>query len=115
MLMTKSFANRDNIVFFIEQLFNYFIMSILTEIIGYIAAAFGTALMLPQVYKSYRTKRVNDISFVMLIVYILNCTSWEIYGILINSKPVIICNFLALIIGIFQMVLKLKLQNKNKL
>jgi MtN3 and saliva related transmembrane protein len=88
-------------------------MPVFTEIIGYIAAVFGTALMLPQVYKSYKTKRVNDISISMLIVYILNCTSWEIYGILIHSMPVIICNLLALIIGIFQMVLKLKLQNKN--
>jgi MtN3 and saliva related transmembrane protein len=88
-------------------------MSIFTEIIGYIAAVFGTILMLPQVFKSYKTKRVEDISFVMLVVYILNCSFWEVYGILIHSMPVIICNVLALIIGIFQMILKLKFRKEN--
>jgi MtN3 and saliva related transmembrane protein len=88
-------------------------MHVFTEIIGYVAAVFGTVLMLPQAYKSYKTKRVNDISINMLIIYILNCSTWEIYGILIHSMPIIICNALALVIGIFQMVLKLKLQNKN--
>ena len=88
-------------------------MSIITEIVGYIAAVFGTALMLPQVYKSYKTKRVNDISIVMLIVYIINCSLWEIYGILIHSKPVIVCNVLALIIGILQTYLKFKFQKES--
>jgi MtN3 and saliva related transmembrane protein len=84
-----------------------------TDIIGYLAAVFGTILMLPQVYKSIKTKRVNDISFSMLIVYIINCSLWEVYGFLINSKPVIICNILALIIGLIQLLLKYKYQNKQ--
>jgi MtN3 and saliva related transmembrane protein len=88
-------------------------MALFTEIIGYIAAVFGTILMLPQVFKSYKTKRVDDISTSMLVVYIINCSFWEIYGILIHSNPVIICNILALFIGIFQMILKVKFQNKN--
>ncbi len=87
-------------------------MGFFTEIIGYLAAVFGTALMMPQLYKSFKTKRVDDISMVMLIVYLINCSLWETYGILIKSNPVIICNFLALIIGSIQVYAKKKFQSR---
>jgi MtN3 and saliva related transmembrane protein len=80
----------------------------LTSIIGYLAALVGTALMLPQVYKSFKTKKVDDISTVMILLYILNNILWEAYGLLIHSFPVILCNLLTIIIGAYQLVLKLK-------
>lgn len=86
---------------------------LLTEVIGYIAAVFGTILMLPQVYKSYKTKRVGDISKSMIVVYIINCSLWETYGLLIHSNPVILCNIFALIIGFVQLVFKLKYSKLN--
>ena len=82
------------------------------EGIGYLAAVFGTALMVPQVYKSLKTKRVDDISMVMLVVYIINCTLWEIYGFMLGSMPMILCNLIAGLIGIFQTWLKLKYKTK---
>jgi len=87
-------------------------MEFFTEIVGYLAAVFGTALMMPQLYKSFKTKRVDDISMVMLVVYLINCSLWESYGLLIKSNPVIICNFLALIIGSIQIYAKKKFQTK---
>lgn len=83
-------------------------MNILTQIIGFLAAAVGTSLMLPQVIKTVKTKKVNDLSLTMLVFYFLNCLLWLAYGILILAWPVIVCNFVALIISIFQLVLKFK-------
>ncbi len=83
-------------------------MPIITEIIGFAAAAVGTSLMLPQVIKTFKTKAVRDISLGMVLMYFLNCLLWLIYGILILAWPVIVCNFLALIISIVQLVLKQK-------
>lgn len=80
----------------------------LTDIIGYLAAVFGTILMLPQVFKTIKTKRVDDISMTMLIVYIINCSLWEAYGLMIGAMPVILCNILAGGIGILQIILKQK-------
>jgi uncharacterized protein with PQ loop repeat len=80
----------------------------IVDIFGYAAAFFGTILMLPQTYKSYKTKRVNDISMSMLVVYIINCSLWEVYGWLISANPVIICNAIALVIGTIQIFIKLK-------
>lgn len=83
-----------------------------TEIIGYVAAFFGTILMLPQTYKSYKTKQVNDISMAMLVVYIINCSLWEVYGVLIHSRPIMVCNIIALCIGIVQLVIKIQYSKK---
>lgn len=84
-------------------------MSVLiTELVGYSAAVIGTSLMLPQVIKSLKTKRVEDLSFTMLILYFLNCVLWSIYGILISAMPVIICNLIALCISIAQILIKIK-------
>lgn len=80
----------------------------MTETIGYLAAIIGTSLMLPQVIKSVRTKRVHDLSWLMLILYFTNCLLWGIYGYLISAMPIIICNAIALLISIVQLGLKLK-------
>jgi MtN3 and saliva related transmembrane protein len=87
-------------------------MDWIQEGIGYLAAVFGTALMMPQVYKSIKTKRVDDISMVMLIVYFFNCSLWEIYGLMLGSMPMILCNLIAGCIGILQIILKLKYKTK---
>lgn len=83
-------------------------MNIVTEIIGYAAATVGTCLMLPQVIKTIRTKKVEDISFFMALLYFVNCLLWLTYGVLLRAWPLIVCNFVALIISIIQLVLKLK-------
>ena len=89
-------------------------MSAITQIIGFSAAAVGTSLMLPQVIKSIRTKKVEDVSLLMLFFYFINCTLWLTYGMLIQDWPIIVCNFIAIIISIIQIFLKFKYkENKN--
>jgi len=77
------------------------------EIIGYIAAFFGTILMLPQAYKTYQTKHVKDISLVMLFIYIVNCILWGIYGAYLSSVPMLLCNGIALVIGLLLITMKI--------
>ena len=83
-------------------------INIITELIGYAAAVVGIALMLPQVIKSIRTERVEDLSWWMLRLYFLNCALWLTYGIMISAMPVAVCNFIALIISVIQLSLKKK-------
>ena len=83
-------------------------MELLTQIVWFSAAAIWTSLMLPQVIKSIKTKKIDDLSFAMIILYFLNCALWLAYWILLNAVPMILCNFLALIISIIQLILKIK-------
>jgi MtN3 and saliva related transmembrane protein len=71
------------------------------------------SILLPQVYKSIKTKKANDISMSMLVVYIINVVLWEIYGWLINSVPIMVCNLVSFFIGIFQIALKIKYNQKT--
>jgi MtN3 and saliva related transmembrane protein len=83
-------------------------MEIFKTIIGYLATIVGTSIMLPQIYKSIKTKSVSDVSWGMLVLYFLNCLLWLIYGILILASPLMITNGIALAISILQIVLKIK-------
>ena len=86
-------------------------MELMTQIIGFLAAIIGTSLMLPQVFKTFKTKRVDDVSLVMLVLYFLNCLLWLIYGFLISAMPVTLCNSVALVISVIQLTLKFRYNN----
>jgi len=81
---------------------------IFTNIFGYAATVVGMALMLPQAYKMYKTKKVEDISWAMLILYFLNCVLWLGYGVLQGSLPLTITNSVGFLISIVQVILKVK-------
>ena len=87
-------------------------VGIIVDVIGYSAAIVGTLLMLPQLAKSLKTKKVRDISFAMLVLYFINCILWSAYGFLINALPLLICNLIALAISIVLIIIKIK-YNKN--
>jgi MtN3 and saliva related transmembrane protein len=77
-------------------------------LIGYIATILTASTMMPQIFRSIHTKSVEDISFIMLVMYIANAGLWTVYGILIDAKPLIIADSLACCAGITQLVIKLK-------
>lgn len=78
------------------------------SVVGYSAAAVGTVLMLPQVIRSWRTRRVDDLSFAMVGLYVTNCALWLAYGLLSGLPPVWITNAAALVISLMQLVLKIR-------
>ena len=83
-------------------------MPLLTEVIGFAAATVGSVIMLPQVIKTLRTRKADDLSLIMIILLIVNCVLWISYGTLILSWPVIVCNSIALVVISLQLVLKIR-------
>lgn len=81
---------------------------IFTNLIGYIAATVGTFLMVPQIVRSYKLKQTRDLSMVMVVLYVVNGVLWLTYGLLLSSLPLILANGIALIIGVVQLILKIK-------
>jgi len=76
------------------------------EIIGLLAAILTTGAFVPQVYKTWKTKSADDISFTMYLVLFIGLVLWLIYGIHLNSLPMILANsvtgILALIVLFFK-------------
>ena len=62
----------------------------LIDIIGYIGGTCMTINMIPQLYKTYTTKSVNDISIMFLILNALGLGLYIIYGILKNIYTITI-------------------------
>ena len=51
---------------------------------------------------------VDDLSLAMVLLYLGNCALWLVYGVLINAGPVIVANGAGLVIGVVQLVLKIR-------
>ncbi len=62
------------------------------EIIGLVAATMTTSAFIPQVYKTGKTKSVENLSLSMYLFMLLGVTLWFIYGVFINSLSVIAAN-----------------------
>lgn len=78
------------------------------EYIGLAAGTLTTAAYLPQVYKTWRTKAVGDISLVMYTAMTAGVFLWMVYGILLKAPAVIAANAvsLALVGGMLRLKLK---------
>jgi MtN3 and saliva related transmembrane protein len=79
-----------------------------TIILGYLAGALTTLAFLPQLIKVWKSKSTHDISLVMFIVICTGISLWLIYGILINSLPIILANIVTLAIAGMILLLKIK-------
>ncbi|MDO4975500.1 MAG: SemiSWEET family transporter [Alphaproteobacteria bacterium] len=80
-------------------------MNFIENFFGTIALVTSIIGLLPQIYKSFKTKSTNDISMIMLLNYLICSISWIIYGTYTKSDFVIWSNIIGLItslIAIFQ-------------
>lgn len=83
----------------------------LADVFGYAGTVTGVSFMIPQVYRTFKTKSVEDLSWGMLIVFFLNCVFWLTYGFLERAVPVAITNGAALVIVLVQISLKIRYRN----
>ena len=84
------------------------------EIFGYIAAVLTTAAFLPQLIKTLKTKKADDVSLVTLIMFIIGVLCWIIYGYKISSIPILIANLITLILNLLILISKIYFSKKLK-
>jgi len=83
-------------------------MALNSEIIGLIAASLTTAAFVPQVYKTWKTKLVDELSLTMYLVFFTGIVLWLIYGILINSLSIILANTITGLLVLLLIYFKIK-------
>ncbi len=83
-------------------------MNSITSTIGFIAAILTTVSFVPQVLKVWRTRSAKDISLGMYSLFTLGIAAWLVYGVLIDSWPVILANLITLMLAGSVLVMKLK-------
>ena len=77
------------------------------EIFGYIAAVLTTAAFLPQLIKTLKTKKADDVSLITLIMFIIGVLCWIIYGYKIASIPILLANLITLILNLLILISKI--------
>ena len=79
-----------------------------TTIVGFIAGLVTTAANLPQVWKTYRNKSGEGLSFRMLLTLAIGLALWIVYGIMSKSLPLIVTNAIVLPLILLLIGMKLK-------
>lgn len=78
------------------------------EIIGLVAAIITTAAFLPQVFKTYKTKDTSGLSLSMYLSFLIGVILWLIYGVHLESLPMILANSVTVVSTLYLVAMKLK-------
>jgi MtN3 and saliva related transmembrane protein len=88
-------------------------MQTFSELIGYSAAFLTTIAFLPQAHHSWTTRDLSGISLPMYSLFTAGVALWFVYGLYIESMPVVIANAITLILSSVVLVLKIKQISKK--
>jgi MtN3 and saliva related transmembrane protein len=76
-------------------------------IIGFIAGTLTTFSFVPQVLKTFRSKRCDDLSWGMLVAFTSGVCLWFVYGVFLRSAPIMLANLVTLLLLIWLVVMKI--------
>ena len=79
------------------------------SLFGYIAAVCTTISFIPQAVKVYTAKSTKDISLGMFLLMTTGVLFWLIYGIMIDSVPLLAANAVTLLFSFYILLMKIKL------
>jgi len=82
------------------------------EFFGYFAAILTTLAFLPQLIKTLKTKKAEDVSSITLIMFLTGVLSWIIYGYKISSTPILIANIITFILNLLILIFKITFSRK---
>jgi MtN3 and saliva related transmembrane protein len=85
-------------------------LNLMHDLIGYAAATLTTIAFIPQTLHSWRTRDLSGVSLGMYSLFTLGVGFWLLYGVILESWPIIIANTITLALA--GSVLFLKLRHK---
>jgi MtN3 and saliva related transmembrane protein len=81
---------------------------LLLLLIGYAAGILTTAAFVPQLVRTWRSRSCRDISYGMLLLFAAGILLWFLYGIGIDSLPVMLANGFTLILVLVLVFFKIQ-------
>ncbi len=83
------------------------------SLIGYTSGVMTVASFIPQVLKTYATKDVSGLSFLMYTFFNLGLLGWIAYGYLRASYPLMIFNCITFLFAFPVWIMIIKYHNKE--
>ena len=81
----------------------------LTHSIGMLAATLTTLCFIPQVWLVVKHRKTEGISLAMYIVFGAGVSLWLVYGLLLDSPPIIVANAVTLCLVLVIIAMKIRL------
>lgn len=79
----------------------------LIDIVGYFAAFLTTSAFIPQAWLTWKNKHADGVSLGMYVILVSGIVLWLAYGVLLHAWPIIIANFITLMLALFILAMKL--------
>ena len=79
-----------------------------SDLLGYLAGTLTTAALVPQVWRTFRTKDVSGISLRMYTIFTIGIAVWLAYGFLLQETPMLVANSVSLVLACAVLAMKLK-------
>ncbi len=76
------------------------------ELFGYLGSILSSITFIPQVYKTWKSRRAKELSLTMLIIVFISTVVWLIYGIALQYWPVVAANAIICVLSIVLIVFK---------
>ena len=77
-------------------------------LVGFVAGTLTTVAYVPQVIRSWKLKETKDISLSMLVLYAVGVSLWLVYGIGMDSLPIIAANGISLVLILVLLGIKIR-------
>ncbi len=78
------------------------------SITGFMAGTLTTFSLVPQLVKAWKSKHTKDVSLGMFVTLCAGLVLWVLYGVSINSLPVILTNIVSFTLGMIIILLKIR-------
>ncbi|UZR29533.1 SemiSWEET transporter [Methylococcus mesophilus] len=77
------------------------------DLLGSLAGTLTTVSFVPQVWKLWKSRSAEDISFGMFSIFAAGVLLWLVYGIMIHAVPIILANSVSLVLVAAILVMKI--------
>ncbi len=78
----------------------------LTDLIGWFASTLSVVSLIPQAWRTWRSRSVRDLSIGWLSLAFLAAIAWAAYGFLLKSLEVLATNIVVALLITFLMLMK---------
>ncbi len=79
---------------------------LMITLVGTMAAVLTTSSFLPQIFKAYRTKKMDDVSPYLMGLFATGTTFWLVYGMFKNDFVIIGANAFGTAFNVILLILK---------
>ena len=82
------------------------------QVLGLFSGICTASSMLPQLIKTVKEKKAEEISMLMLFVLLTGVAGWIVYGVFRKDFPIIVTNGFSLLLNIIMIYLRFKYSRK---